>query len=343
MCNLAGYVGDKAAAPILLEMTARQEGFAGGYYTGIATIAEGKLHYEKVVGDVATLIKETNAMTLPGTVGIVHSRSKSGGDVEWSHPFIDCTGRMAYVANGSEGYFATRRDSNAVLRRLANAGHTFRSRASGAVGNYPTLADGSGVHVSEVVCCLIESHVAEGLDPAQAMRRAYQEFPSAIVGLMVHEDMPESVIASRINQPLMIGRQEGATYMATTALAFPNPDMEWLMPMPINATAVIEREGIHILPMDPLPGPVSKILPWKEGYEKLLALLSDGEPKPLGACIKATAPLWPEDEVPQRDMMIYEILRDLHLQGLVDFSTVERPGVLSDTVMSQKQAYMVGK
>ena len=341
MCNLAGYVGDKAAAPILLDMIARQEGFAGGYYTGIATIHEGKLYYRKVIGDVATLLKETDAKDLPGTVGIVHSRSKSGGDVEWGHPFIDCTERMAYVANGSAGYFATRRDANAVTRRLADEGHVFRSKADGPIGRYPTLADGSGVHVSEVVCCLIESHVAAGLDPARAMRKAYQEFPPEIVGLMVHEEMPENVIASRINQPLMIGHKDGETYMATTALAFPDPDMQWLMPMPINATAIIGREEIRILPMDPLAGPVTKVLPWKEGYETILDALADGEPKPFRTLTKATEPLWPEDGVSQRDMMIYEILRDLHLRGLVDFTTAEKPGVLPGTVMNQKQAYLV--
>ena len=44
MCNVAGYVGNKAAAPVLLKMMARQEGFGGGYYSGIATIAGGELH-----------------------------------------------------------------------------------------------------------------------------------------------------------------------------------------------------------------------------------------------------------------------------------------------------------
>lgn len=76
------------------------------------------------------------------------------------------------MANGSEGYFAGKRDPNTMLRRLANEGHVFRSRASGAIGRYPTLADGSGVHVSEVVYCLTENHVAKGFDPARAMRRA---------------------------------------------------------------------------------------------------------------------------------------------------------------------------
>ena len=55
MCNIAGYIGDESAAPILLEMTERQQGFAGGYSTGIATICDGELHSVKVVGDVSTL------------------------------------------------------------------------------------------------------------------------------------------------------------------------------------------------------------------------------------------------------------------------------------------------
>ena len=39
MCNIAGYVGTKQAAPILLDMLKKQEGYGGGYYSGIATMS----------------------------------------------------------------------------------------------------------------------------------------------------------------------------------------------------------------------------------------------------------------------------------------------------------------
>ena len=67
MCVIAGYMGNKQAAPVLLKMLQQEEGLGGGYYSGIATIHEGKLHYEKVVGDAGTLIKNTSAMHLLGT------------------------------------------------------------------------------------------------------------------------------------------------------------------------------------------------------------------------------------------------------------------------------------
>lgn len=35
VCVIAGYVGSRRAAPVLLEMIERQEGLAGGYYAGL--------------------------------------------------------------------------------------------------------------------------------------------------------------------------------------------------------------------------------------------------------------------------------------------------------------------
>ena len=76
MCIIAGYSGNKNAAPILIEMMKKEEFVDGGLSTGIATIHEGKLYYRKVVGDVDTLLRETDALSLPGTTGIIHSRYK---------------------------------------------------------------------------------------------------------------------------------------------------------------------------------------------------------------------------------------------------------------------------
>ena len=47
MCNIAGYIGNRQAAPILLEMLRRQQPYDGDMSTGIATLHEGKLYYKK--------------------------------------------------------------------------------------------------------------------------------------------------------------------------------------------------------------------------------------------------------------------------------------------------------
>ena len=340
MCNVAGYIGTHPAAPILLDLMEAQEGWGGGYYTGIATIADGQLHTAKVIGDIAALRRETDAEQLPGTLGIVHSRSKSGGDVEWGHPFVDGTGRLAYIANGHEGFFKPMRDANATAQRLVDEGHVFRSRVPERIGEYPVLADGSCMHTSEVVCHLIESFV-DDCGPIEAMRRAFLEFPGEVVGLIVHADAPDCVIASRYNQPLMIGRNADSTYLSTTALPFADLGVDWLTPMPTAATAAVYRDRIEVRPFDPPPGKVADVFPWAEGFAKALEVLADGQGHGLGAFKNATAPLWPQDAAPQKDMMAYEILRALHRAGRVRLSAVPVDGVIEGTKVPNMRAQLI--
>ena len=101
MCNIAGYVGERRAAPILLEMLRRQQPYDGDMSTGVAVIHEGKLHYRKIVGDVDTLIRETDVLSLPGTIGIAHTRPSGKKDEVAAHPFLNMEETMAVVTNGT--------------------------------------------------------------------------------------------------------------------------------------------------------------------------------------------------------------------------------------------------
>ena len=65
MCNIAGYIGNRRAAPIRIEMLRRQEIYDGGLATGIATVHEGKLYMRKVAGNLDELLRDTDAIDLP--------------------------------------------------------------------------------------------------------------------------------------------------------------------------------------------------------------------------------------------------------------------------------------
>ena len=58
-------VDDLAAA---IEMMRAQEGWGGGYYSGIATIHEGRIYCRKVTGVLDRLLRTTDALDLPGTI-----------------------------------------------------------------------------------------------------------------------------------------------------------------------------------------------------------------------------------------------------------------------------------
>ncbi|MBT4821462.1 MAG: hypothetical protein HON70_37485 [Lentisphaerae bacterium] len=283
MCNLAGYVGDERAAPILIAMMDRQEGFAGGYYTGIATVDAGQLHVRKVIGDLSTLLAQTDADALPGTVGIIHSRSKSGGGIEYGHPFVDARNELAYVANGHIGFYEDQGDPQRLVTQLEKEGVVFRSLVNGPVGSYPCLSDGRTVHLSEVTAMLI-GRAAEKLgEPSAAMQQAYPEYPGEIVGLAVHSQHADSVFAARFNQPLMTGQSKAGMLVATTALAFPDEGIDWLGVIPPCTAARIAPEAVHMQPFRKHRGTVAQSIPWAAGMEAVLEALEREKACGIGA------------------------------------------------------------
>ena len=177
--------GLAAAAPILLEMIERQEGLAGGYYTGIATIADGTAALGEGGGRRGGAARGRVAIDAPGTIGLAHSRSNSGGDVAWAHPFIACDDSLAYIANGAaatsrphrrqRGRAATWRPAGTVTPRVADEAHR----------PYPVLEDGRCVHVSDVMAHAIEERWRPAGAGLRGHRAAFLELPAEIVGLFI--------------------------------------------------------------------------------------------------------------------------------------------------------------
>ncbi len=324
MCNIAGYIGSRPAAPILAEMMKRQEGFGGGYYTGIATVHQGKLYADKVLGDMANLLSETDAINFPGNIGFLHSRSKSGGGVEWGHPFLSKNGNFAYIANGAAGVFAKpnlKKERSEYAARLLEMGYTFGSKVQGVIGNYPTLPDGSCVHSSDIMCQHIAYLIDSGLAPDEAMSRANSDMPSEVVGMILQASNDKSIVLTRVNFPMMIGiTDDGDTYLATTALAFPD-DVNFrtveLLP-PCTTCEVFAgwyRTSPHPVKIDGVV-PLTPTL-WHRAYERMEKVMTEWEDQPpcVQDVIDACADLWDATKAVQSPPLIYEILRAFRDEG----------------------------
>ena len=319
MCNLAGYIGKKQAAPILIDMLKQQEGFGGGYYTGIATVHEGKLHCRKVIGAVGELLKQTDAMELPGTVGIIHSRSEGFGDVHWGHPFVNPDENIAYVLNGHMGdFYADKANERKVINNLIEQGYDFRTRVSKSVPGMPQLEDGSSIHMSEAMCLQVDYMRRKSSNMSEALLRAASSYPAEVVGLLLCAETPDSIYVARFNQPLMIGRSQTETFLSTTALAFPE-NLDSIMQAPIRSVMKFNRDGFEARRLLDKTGAVADIFPFYEGCQIIEGMLSKDKGHGLQDFKNATAKLWPADMAPQKDMMVYEILRLFKSQGKIRF------------------------
>ncbi|MDH4334315.1 MAG: glutamine--fructose-6-phosphate transaminase (isomerizing) [Chloroflexota bacterium] len=192
MCGIVGYVGQRDAAPILLEGLRRLE-YRGYDSAGIALItSEGKVFIEKKAGKLTNLTDHLNGETPAGSPGIAHTRWATHGrptDLN-AHPHTDCTGKLALIHNGIIENYAE------VKRRLAGSGHDFSSDTD-----------------TEVLVHLIEEHYAGDL--VEAVRRALNDVRGAYAIGVMHADHPDRIVGARMNVPLIVGLGDGEGFLAS--------------------------------------------------------------------------------------------------------------------------------
>lgn len=258
MCIIAGYSGNKPAAPILIEMMKKQEYIDGGLSTGIATIHEGKLYVRKVVGDVETLLRETDALDLPGTTGIMHSRT--GADsVAHAHPFTSNDENIALITNGTTGEAncdAFYERANEIMAHFYNKGYNIKTAytVNEGTGKKTKLPNGQSYMFTEPYLFIIEEAL-EGCpekdlkrEIAKATRKAINTLPRAFVTANIHAKIPDTITIGNVTRPVSIGFGDGETYFASVAIAFPDDIQKRpIIHLPPTCTAQVTPNGLEII------------------------------------------------------------------------------------------------
>jgi len=313
MCNIAGYTGNKQAAPILLEMIRRQQPYDGDMSTGIVTIHEGKLHCRKVFGDVDTLIRETDALDLPGTVGIAHTRPGFSKDFPPMHPFLSMDGGTALAQNGTgyEKYRYLRREAYEMLKQ------------NGYVFQYQNSDPSKMPHGGEIGCYLTDYYMKQGKSPAEAMKLTFSTTFTDLAGVVVTQNEPDRVFAVRLTRPLEVVIEKGETYLATTRFAFSKELKNAPMMLPTLNICAISAKGLEIFDEKVENEIIEEMSPYvyAEGYKRMEALLkSDRAPMYFDelefAVDKEMRDLWPNDRTfVQHARLVYDLLWQFDQEG----------------------------
>ena len=194
MCGIVGYLGNRQAAPILLDGLAKLE-YRGYDSAGICVFTEGGLKIAKAKGRLANLsglIDDGRAIV--GTRGIGHTRWATHGapsDVN-SHPHMAQSGRIAVVHNGIiENYLKLKEE-------LIKKGKTFQSETD-----------------TEVVANLIEYYYDKEHDFKDAVRSAVGQLEGSYALGIMCSDEPDTMIAVKKESPLIFGFGDGETFIAS--------------------------------------------------------------------------------------------------------------------------------
>jgi len=191
MCGIVGYIGHRAALPVLLDGLQKLE-YRGYDSAGIAVIQDGGAQVEKCQGRLANLELRVTDGRYQGKVGIGHTRWATHGrpsDAN-SHPHTDCTGRFVVIHNGIiENYVQ-------LKQILEQHGHIFKSQTD-----------------TEVIPHLIES-CYEG-DLVKAVRQVAGMLRGAYALAVICQDEPDKVVAVKEASPMVIGLGDGENFLAS--------------------------------------------------------------------------------------------------------------------------------
>jgi glucosamine--fructose-6-phosphate aminotransferase (isomerizing) len=209
MCGIIGYVGKKAASPILLEGLRRLE-YRGYDSAGVALVCGGNLLIRKKKGKIGEgLARLLKSEPVEGNLGIGHTRWATHGppsDVN-SHPHLDQSGRIAVVHNGViENY-------DALKQKLLAAGHKFKSGTDTEV-----LAHLIGDYYDKRKIGNRKSEIGNEL--TQAVCDALREVIGTYGLAVISADQPDTIVGARRGSPLIIGIGAGENFLASDANAF---------------------------------------------------------------------------------------------------------------------------
>ena len=112
MCGIVGYVGPRAATPIVVNGLQRLE-YRGYDSAGIAVLENDRIVVRRDVGKLSNLINLLAEQPTQGHLAVGHTRWATHGkpSQQNAHPHSDATGEIVVVQNGIVENFRELRDS----------------------------------------------------------------------------------------------------------------------------------------------------------------------------------------------------------------------------------------
>ena len=192
MCGIVGYIGTCQAAPVLLDGLSKLE-YRGYDSAGIAVYDGNKIQMQKAMGRLKVLEEMTqNGATLPGTVGIGHTRWATHGapsDLN-AHAHFNKDHSIVVVHNGIiENYLK-------LKKKLMSKGYEFLSETD-----------------TEVIAHMLDYYYNG--DPLATITKVMHRMEGSYALGILFCDHPDEVYAVRKDSPLIVGTSKSGNLIAS--------------------------------------------------------------------------------------------------------------------------------
>ena len=224
MCGIFGFIGSRAAAPLLIEGLRRLE--YRGYDSSGIVVKNGSLQVHKKIGKVSELSKIL-PNHIEGNVGIAHTRWATHGGVtdENAHPHLSQKGDIALVHNGIID------NARGLRKRLTERGFHLESETD-----------------SEALVHMISIGIDSGQSPLESVRQTLNRV-TGTWGLCVLFKEHDMIICARNGSPLIVGKGEGESFISSDPHAL-SQHTQSLYLLEDGDLAVVNSDGIEISRLD---------------------------------------------------------------------------------------------
>ncbi|HJJ22822.1 MAG TPA: glutamine--fructose-6-phosphate transaminase (isomerizing) [Nitrosopumilus sp.] len=225
MCSIIGYCGKEIAAPIIVKGLKRME-YRGYDSVGVATESDNKIELKKGTGKVNEVNSKIQLDTLPGKVGIGHTRWATHGMVTDlnAHPHSSNSGKIAIVHNGIVENFEE------LKKQLESEGYSFKSETD-----------------SEVIANLLQKNYDLTNNVKDTILKTVSELKGHYAFVAMFEN--GQLAAARFHEPLIIGVGEDKVFLSSDVLGF----IEYtdnVIYMKSENFVILDKEGFQILDFD---------------------------------------------------------------------------------------------
>jgi glucosamine--fructose-6-phosphate aminotransferase (isomerizing) len=196
MCSIIGYYGNETAAPIIVKGLKRME-YRGYDSVGVATESDHQIELKKGIGKVNEVNSKIQLDSLPGKIGIGHTRWATHGKVTEfnAHPHQSNSGKIAIVHNGIIENFEE------LKKQLQDEGYNFKSETD-----------------SEIIANLLQKHYKETKDVKETILKTVSEIKGHYAFVAMFEN--GQLAAARFHEPLIIGVGHDDFFLSSDVLGF---------------------------------------------------------------------------------------------------------------------------
>ena len=218
MCGIVGILGRGPVADQLVDSLKRLE-YRGYDSAGVATLEGGDLARRRAEGKLKNLETRLKSSPLDGHLGIGHTRWATHGKPTETNAHPHTGDNVAVVHNGIIENFRELR------QKLERDGARFDSETD-----------------TEVVAHLVDSYLAKGMSPAEAVKSALPQLRGAFALAFLFKDHDNLMIGARKGSPLAVGYGDGEMYLGSDAIALA---VRCQVPVFVDE-AVLDEAGIVI-------------------------------------------------------------------------------------------------